>query len=123
MFYLPRLFAYHADVSPGSQQDLLFQTMERRLLRIIINPAMIATLIFGVLLADIYGWQSLGIWFHLKISLVLMMTAMHGLLSCWRKDFVKGQNKHSAKFYRLVNEIPTVLFILIVILVIIKPFE
>lgn len=123
MFYLPRLFAYHADVAPGSQQDLLFQTMERRLLRIIINPAMIATLIFGVLLADIYGWQSLGIWFHLKISLVILMTVVHGLLSRWRKDFVKGQNKHSAKFYRLVNEIPTVLFILIVILVIIKPFE
>ena len=123
MFYLPRLYAYHAEVKVGSEQDKTFQVMESRLLRIIINPAMIATLILGLLLADIYGFRSLGVWFHIKMLAVVILLAFHGLLAKWRKDFVKGQNKKAAKFYKIINEVPVVFFIIIVSMVVIKPFE
>jgi putative membrane protein len=123
MFYLPRLYAYHAEVKVGSEQDKTFQVMESRLLRIIINPAMIATLILGLLLADIYGFRSLGVWFHIKMLAVVILLAFHGLLAKWRKDFVKGQNKKPAKFYKIINEVPVVFFIIIVSMVVIKPFE
>ncbi|MEI6188069.1 MAG: protoporphyrinogen oxidase HemJ [Alphaproteobacteria bacterium] len=123
MFYLPRLYAYHAEVKVGSEQDKTFQVMESRLLRIIINPAMIATLILGLLLADIYGFRSLGVWFHIKMLAVVILLAFHGLLAKWRKDFVKGQNKKPAKFYKIINEVPVVFFIIIVSMVVVKPFE
>ena len=123
IFYLPRLYAYHAEVKVGSEQDKTFQVMESRLLRIIINPAMIATLILGLLLADIYGFRSLGVWFHIKMLAVVILLAFHGLLAKWRKDFVKGQNKKPAKFYKIINEVPVVFFIIIVSMVVVKPFE
>ncbi len=123
MFYLPRLYAYHATVKTGSEQDKTFQIMESRLLRIIINPAMIVTLILGLLLADIYGFRSLGVWFHIKMMAVVVLLAIHGLFAKWRKDFAKGQNKKSAKFFKIVNEVPVLFFIIIVILVVVKPFE
>ncbi len=123
MFYLPRLYAYHAAVKVGSDQDKTFQIMESRLLRIIINPAMIVTLILGLMLADIYGFRSLGMWFHIKMLAVIILMAIHGFLAKWRKDFVVGKNKNSAKFYRVMNEVPVVFFIIIVILVVVKPFE
>ena len=123
MFYLPRLYAYHAEVKVGSEQDKTFQVMESRLLRIIINPAMIATLILGLLLADIYGFRSLGVWFHIKMLAVVILLAFHGLLAKWRKDFVKGQNKKPAKFYKIINEVPVVFFIIIVSMVVVKPFD
>jgi putative membrane protein len=123
MFYLPRLYAYHAEVKIGSDQDKIFQTMERRLLKIIINPAMIITIILGGMLAYIYGFLALGKWFHLKMLAVILLTVIHGFLAKWRKDFVKGQNKKSAKFYKIINELPVVVFIAIVILVIVKPFD
>lgn len=123
MFYLPRLYAYHAEVKVGSEQDKTFQVMESRLLRIIINPAMIATLILGLLLADIYGFRSLGVWFHIKMLAVVILLAFHGLLAKWCKDFVKGQNKKPAKFYKIINEVPVVFFIIIVSMVVVKPFE
>lgn len=123
MFYLPRLYAYHAEIKAGSAQDKIFQTMERRLLRIIINPAMILTIILGLMLADIYGFRALGVWFHLKILLVIILCVIHFLLAKWRIDFVSGRNKKSARFYKIFNEVPTILFALIVILVVVKPFE
>jgi putative membrane protein len=123
MFYLPRLFAYHTEVAVGSDSDKLFQRMERRLLRIIINPSMVATIIFGAGLARYFGMANLGTWFHLKMLLVVLMTVLHGLFARWRKDFELGQNKHSAKFYKIFNEFPPILMIFIILLVIFKPFE
>lgn len=120
LLYLPRIFVYHAAVSPNSETDKIFQTMERKLLRYIMNPAMILTFIFGLYLANEIGFEFH--WLHAKITLVLILVFFHHLLGRWRKDFEKGQNKHSQKFYRIANEVPTVLMISIVTLVILKPF-
>lgn len=121
MLYLPRLYVYHADVPVGSDMDKTFQTMEHRLLRYIINPAMIATLVFGVALAVIVGKEGLGTWFHAKVGLLVLMFGCHGMLARYRRYFTKGQNRHSAKFYRILNEVPTVLMIGIVFLAVMKP--
>jgi protoporphyrinogen IX oxidase len=121
MLYLPRLFVYHCEAEPGSRQSETFKVMERRLLKAIINPAMIATWILGLWLAWDGGWFKAG-WFHGKLALVIAMSAMHGFFVRWVKDFATDRNRHSQKFYRWVNEIPTVLMILIVILVVVKPF-
>lgn len=122
MLYLPRLYVYHAGVKPGSEGDLLLQTMERKLLRYIMNPAMIMTFIFGMLLVAELGSQGLGGWFHVKILLVVILSAVHGLFAKWRKDFMRGENKHPARFFRFINEVPTVIMILVVFLVVVKPF-
>ena len=126
MLYLPRLYVYHCAAEAGSVQSETFKVMERRLLRGIINPAMIATWALGLWLAWLgpdshYGWFASG-WLQAKIALVVVMSALHGLLSRWRRDFAADRNRHSAKFYRVVNEAPTVLLIAIVILVVVKPF-
>ncbi len=121
MLYLPRLFVYHAEAEPGSRQSETFKVMERRLLRGIINPAMILAFLTGAYLAIEAGWFRDG-WFHGKLTLVILMTAVHGFLSRWRRQFERDQNVHSARFYRIVNEVPTVLMLGIVILVIVKPF-
>lgn len=121
MLYLPRLYVYHTEVTPGSGEDARFQIMERRLLRAIINPAMIAAWVLGLLLmVALEAWTQP--WFHAKAVLVIAMSAMHGYLSRWRRHFAAGRNRHSAGFYRLMNEIPTLLLIGIVILVVVKPF-
>jgi protoporphyrinogen IX oxidase len=121
MLYLPRLFVYHAGAKPGSEMSETFKVMERRLLRAIINPAMIAAWILGLSLAWIGDLWSEH-WFHAKLFLVILMSTLHGYLSRWRRDFAKDANRHSAKFYRIINEVPTLLLIGIVILVIVKPF-
>ena len=126
MLYLPRLFVYHCAAEKGSVQSETFKVMERHLLRAIINPAMIATWVFGLWLAWLgpdsrYGWFASG-WLWAKIILVLGLSAVHGLLARWRKDFALDRNRHSQKFYRIINEIPTILMILIVLLVVLKPF-
>jgi len=121
MLYLPRLFVYHADAKRGSEMSETFKVMERRLLRAIINPAMIAAWIFGLWMAwkgDLWGQH----WFHAKLTLVILMSTLHGFLSRWRRQFAADANRHSAKFYRIINEVPTLLLIGIVILVIVKPF-
>lgn len=123
LFYLPRLFVYHCGLTPGSKEDKLFQNMEIRLLRIIMNPAMILSIIFGLWIGYIYGFKSLGVWFHIKMTFVVILVYFHHFLGRRRKDFENGKNKYSAKFYRIINEVPTVLMIAIVILVIVKPFE
>ena len=123
LLYLPRIYAYHTSVKAGSESDLIFQTMERRLLRIIMNPSMIIVYVFGIINAHIYGFVALGVWFHIKMLCVLILTIFHGLLAKWRKDFINGKNKHSARFYKIINEIPTVLMIIAVIMVVVKPFE
>ncbi len=124
MLYLPRLYAYHAGMLPGSVASELFKVMERRLLRIIINPAMIATFIFGIWLTAHIGWDALRAegWFHAKLTLVFLMVGYQALLSRWRRAFAEDRNTRSAKFYRLVGEIPTALMVAIVILVVLRPF-
>lgn len=122
MFYLPRLFAYHAEAEKGSDKSETFKVMERRLLRIIINPAMIATFLFGgLMLAANWGLMQSG-WIHVKLSLVVLLSVCHGLFARWRKDFLRDDNKRSANFYKIWNEVPTVLMIGIVILAVMKPF-
>jgi putative membrane protein len=126
MLYLPRLFVYHCAAEPGSVQSETFKVMERRLLRAIINPAMIATWLLGLWLAwhgpdAHFGWFASG-WLQAKIVLVLALSAVHGLLARWVKAFAADRNRHSQRFFRVVNEVPTVLMIAIVILVVIKPF-
>ncbi len=120
LLYLPRIFVYHTQVVAGSETDLIFQKMEYRLMRYIMNPAMILTLIFGFYLASEIGFEF--IWLHIKITLVLALVGYQHLLSRCRKNFAAGKNKYSAKFYRIINEAPTLLMIAIVTLVILKPF-
>ena len=121
MLYLPRLFVYHCAAPVGSPQSETFKVMERRLLRVIINPAMGLTWILGLILAWQGGWF-VAPWLHAKLALVIVMSAVHGVLAARMKDFAADRNTHSAKYYRILNEIPTVLLILIVILAVVKPF-
>lgn len=123
MFYLPRLYVYHCQVEPGSAESERFKIMERRLLKQIINPAMIATWIFGIILILTPGvvlWSQ-G-WWYVKLASVLLLTGFHGAMSKWRKDFLNDRNRKSERFYRFANEVPTVLMVIIVIMVIVKPF-
>jgi putative membrane protein len=121
MLYLPRLFVYHCEAEPGSVQSETFKVMEHRLLRAIINPAMVATWALGLWLAWDGAWLASG-WLYAKLVLVLMLSALHGMFARWAREFAVDQNRHSQRFYRIVNEVPAVLMIGIVILVVIKPF-
>ena len=121
MLYLPRLFIYHCDAEPGSKQSETFKVMERRLLTVIINPAMVASWVLGLWLAFEGGFFRSG-WLHAKLALVLGLSAVHGLFARWVREFASDRNQHSVKFYRIINEVPTVLMIGIVLLVVLKPF-
>lgn len=121
MFYLPRLFAYHAGTAVGSESSELLKVMERRLLRIIMNPAMILTFVFGVWLAMTAEAFRDG-WFHVKFALVLGMAGLHGYFAVTRVKFHHDERPKSPKFYKVINEAVTLLFIVIVLLVVIKPF-
>lgn len=123
MFYLPRLYVYHCDVPRGSGESERFKVMERRLLRAIINPAMIAAWVIGIVLVltpGVIDWSA-G-WWHVKLLAVLLMSGFHGALSKWRRDFLEDRNTRPQRFYRIANEVPTVLMIVIVIMVIVRPF-
>ncbi|MGA9603351.1 MAG: protoporphyrinogen oxidase HemJ [Methyloceanibacter sp.] len=123
LLYLPRLFVYHAQSKIGSEQSETFKVMERRLLRYITTPAMLASWVLGLALAfsGVIDWSKDG-WFHAKLFLVLLLSAYHGLLAKWTKDFALDRNTRSPRFYRIANEVPTLLMILIVILVVVRPF-
>ena len=121
MLYLPRLFVYHCEAPVGSAQSETFKVMERRLLRAIINPAMVVTWVLGLWLAIEGGFLKAG-WLHGKLVLVLILSAMHGVFTHFVRDFAEDRNAHSQKFYRILNEVPTVLMVGIVILVVVKPF-
>jgi len=126
MLYLPRLFVYHCAAEKGSIQSETFKVMERRLLRAIINPAMIATWVLGLTLGWMgpdsrYGWFASG-WLQAKIALVLVLSGLHGLLARWVKAFAADSNRHSHRFYRVINEVPTIIMIAVVILAVVKPF-
>ena len=121
MLYLPRLYVYHCAAEPGSVQSETFKVMERRLLRAIINPAMIAAWVLGLMLAahlDVWGEG----WFHGKLAMLLILSAIHGTYARWRGHFAADRNRHDARFYRWMNEVPTVLLIVIVILAVVRPF-
>lgn len=123
MLYLPRLFVYHCEVPLGSRESERFKVMERRLLKQIVNPAMVATWFFGVLLVltpGILDWSA-G-WWHVKLTAVLLMSGLHGAFSRWRRDFLEDRNRRSQRFFRIANEIPTLLLIAIVIMVVVRPF-
>jgi putative membrane protein len=121
MLYLPRLFVYHAGVPAGSPQSETFKVMEQRLLRFIATPAMIATWILGLWIAYDGGWFSAG-WLHAKLLLVLILSGVHGFFARTVRDFTADRNRRPSRFYRMINEVPTVLMVLVVILVVVKPF-
>ena len=121
MLYLPRLFVYHVDAPIGSPMSQTFKVMERRLLKVIINPAMIAVFLTGLIMAYITGyWESA--WLHIKFALVLCLAGLHGYFARCVRAFAKDSNLRPAKFFRILNEVPTVLMVLIVFLVVLKPF-
>jgi putative membrane protein len=121
MLYLPRLFVYHCEADVGSRQSETFKVMERRLLKAIINPAMILTWLLGLILVYLGGWHTAH-WFQAKFVLVLAMSGVHGVLSKYVREFAADKRRKSQNFFRILNEIPTVLLIVIVILAVVKPF-
>jgi protoporphyrinogen IX oxidase len=122
LLYLPRLFVYHAEVGPGTPQSDTFKVMERRLLKAIINPAMIVVWITGLWLGFASGYIQGAGWLHAKIGLVLLMSGFHGFAAATVRRFASDRNTRPASFYRIANEVPTVLLIGIVILAVVKPF-
>jgi protoporphyrinogen IX oxidase len=125
LFYLPRLFVYHAERGAAeSELSETFKLMERRLLRAIMNPAMVATWAFGLLLAvtpGVVDWRSDG-WFHVKLVAVAVLTWFHHWLARRRKDFAADSNRLDGRRYRMMNELPTVALVVIVVMVIVRPF-
>ena len=123
LLYLPRLFVYHAASRMGSEQSETFKLMERRLLKFITTPAMLASWVLGLILvfSGVIDWSRDG-WFYVKLALVLALSAYHGLLAMWTKDFALDRNTRSARFYRIANEVPTLLMIFLVLLVVVRPF-
>ncbi len=121
LLYLPRLYVYHTDAAPGSDSSETFKIMERRLLRGIINPSMVVAWALGLWMVFEGGWITAH-WLQAKLLLVVALSAIHGMLARWTADFAADRNRHSQRFYRIVNEMPAVLMIGIVILVVVKPF-
>ncbi|ANC93209.2 protoporphyrinogen oxidase HemJ [Azospirillum humicireducens] len=122
LLYLPRLFVYHCEVPAGSDMSERFKVMERRLLRAIMNPAMIAAYVFGIAMIVLTPeWMKQG-WLHAKLLFVLLLTASHMMMAKWRREFAEDRNTRPQRFYRIANEVPTLLMIGIVIFVIVKPF-
>lgn len=120
LLYLPRLFVYHCAAAPGSELSETLKIMERRLLRAIMNPAMVSAWIFGGLMLFVQDWA--GGWLHVKLAGVAAVTVHHHLQARWRKDFAADRNRRPARFYRVQNEVPTLLMLVIVLMVIVKPF-
>ncbi|MFZ1414041.1 MAG: protoporphyrinogen oxidase HemJ [Defluviicoccus sp.] len=123
LLYLPRIYVYHAGVAAGSEASATFKVMERKLLKYIMNPAMIASFVTGLALIWLLGEAALTMgWLHIKILLLLGMGAMHGLMARWRREFEEDRSPHTHRFFRVMNEVPTLLMIGIVILAVGKPF-
>jgi putative membrane protein len=123
LLYLPRLFVYHCDAVPGSEFSERLKVMERRLYKLIMTPAMIATFVFGIVLAltpGLVDWHR-G-WFHVKLLAVLLLAGFHGASGKWRRDFLQDRNRKSQRFFRIANEVPTVLMVVAVIMVVVQPF-
>ena len=122
LLYLPRIFVYHAETTNNEDKKEIFRLMEKRLFFYIMNPAMISSWLFGLLLIHSIGTESLSqLWLQLKLGMVLLLTSYHFFLSQCLKSFSKDHNKHSPKFYRMINEVPTLLLISIIFVVVFKP--
>ncbi len=123
LFYLPRLFVYHAGKALGSESDDTFKTMERRLLRAIMRPAAVVAVVSGIALLHVLGLRLAEPWVALKLVAVVMMLIFHGLLERHVREFQSGLRLNSSRYFRVINEIPTLLLIAIVILVVVRPFS
>lgn len=125
LFYLPRLFVYHAErAAPGSDTSEVFKVMERKLVRLIMRPSAVVTWATGLWLAFGHGvvdWANDG-WMHVKLLLVVAMTGMHGMMERWTGVFARDENRRRGRYYRIANEAPTLLFIGIIVMVILRPF-
>lgn len=124
LFYLPRLFVYHCELERGSRESERFKVMERRLLKQIMLPAMLLTWTFGILLVltpGVVDWSGFN-WWHVKFASVLAMTGFQGALGKWRREFAEDRNQRPHRFYRIANEAPTLLLVVIVVMAIVKPF-
>ena len=122
LLYLPRLFVYHTQVKAGSEASELFKVMERKLMRLIMNPAMICAWVFGLMLVHIIdGFQPDNGWFHGKFTLVVALSVVHMMLSKYRKAFARDANVKSERFFRIINEVPAVIMVVVVFLVVLKP--
>ncbi|HER26800.1 MAG TPA: protoporphyrinogen oxidase HemJ [Rhodospirillales bacterium] len=121
LLYLPRLFVYHVDATPGTELSETFKVMERRLLRAIMNPAMLSSLLFGGLLLADSGTVWISGWLHAKLGAAFFLVVLHMMMGKWRREFAEDRNTRSKKFFRYANEVPTLLMILIVIMVELKP--
>lgn len=121
LLYLPRLYVYHANCKPGSETSEMLKVMEYKLLRYIMNPALIVTFALGISLLTLPGTMQQG-WIHIKLLLVFLLLGFHGACSRWRKDFAADRNNKSSKFFRYANEFPTLIMIIIVLLAVVKPF-
>ncbi|MCL4158156.1 UNVERIFIED_CONTAM: hypothetical protein GTU68_057328 [Idotea baltica] len=122
MLYLPRLFVYHVKAKKGGELDSTLKVMEEKLFKIIMNPAMILALVAGLLMLVAQGMDSYGKWMHAKLFILIFMFGFHGMCSKWRKNFAQNKNQKSEKFYRIANEAPAVLMVIIVVLAVVKPF-
>src|SRR5579875_2589146 len=123
LLYLPRLYVYHCEIRAGTAESERFKVMEERLLQRIATPAMVATWCFGVLLVVTpgivdWGWG----WWHVKLAAVVAMSAFHGMVGRWRREFLHDRNRHGPGFYRLAHHVPTILLVLIIVMVIVRPF-
>ena len=123
LFYLPRLFVYHRDVAPGSEASELFKVMERRLMTAILRPAGVASLVSGVLLFIAGGFEFLQVWVLGKLAAVLLLCVYHGVLEGHLRRFARDERVRDARFFRILNEVPTLLLIIIVVFIVIKPFQ
>lgn len=123
LLYMPRLFVYHTETAAGSAESERFKVMERRLLRAIMNPAMIASYIFGVILLATPGLVDWGAgWIWVKLAGIAALTVAHHAMGRWRKAFAEDRNRHDHKFFRIANEVPTLAMVIIVIMVVVRPF-
>jgi len=122
LFYLPRLFVYHAAVDPASESSAVFKVMEHKLYSVIMVPAMVLSWVFAIAILNEAPELLQEGWFHTKLLLVVLLTAYHFVLNVYRRRFAEDRNRNSHRFFRYLNEVPTLLMIGIVILVIVRPF-
>ncbi len=123
LLYLPRLYVYHCEAAPGSEASERFKVMEYKLFKLIMNPAMMATFLFGIVLAltpGLVDWHA-G-WFYVKLASVFLLAGAHGMQSKWRRNFLADRNEKPQRFYRVMNEVPAILMVIIVIMVVVQPF-
>jgi putative membrane protein len=122
LLYLPRIFVYHTQAAQGSGESETFKVMERKLLRFIMNPALIATWLFGIAMIALNPALLSQGWFHVKLLFVLGLTGAHMAMSSWRRAFAEDRNTHSERFFRIANEVPTLAMVVVVVMVIVRPF-